>query len=481
MEFFFAVFFLLFYYLRPQDWVPGLVGANLIKPIIAAWLVVLVTNRSKASPMPGLLRTPHDWIILIYWGYVVYTAPDASAALTGFLPLVAFYALTVQSVNSWDRLLRYLSWWNIALVIVAALALLSLIGIDLTGAKDVTARFADRLSLGTWLHNNPNSLGHSIVVVIPVSYFLFFWRKGAASRLFLFPLLAGVAYYCVYKTESKGAFLVGGILVALIFVVGRPKFVQSLAIITAVTLGVSALSFLPRMAQMSNLRADEGVQGRLMAWEIARGVTRKSATGEGWMQFQAFINWKEGNRMIYDIPKATHASYVQVGADLGKYGLLIYLAGLWTAIHTLMRFRPASEIEDRCRRILIVLIAANLISGWMINRQYHTEYFLLIAATASLHRLRKGTELSLAAESRESKSAEQEAETSETDEITPPESERGHAPPASQAAPAFSTKVVSSFKNLKPLWNRLGVVDVAVCAALTWLTFWTWDYILQNL
>ncbi|MDF1852680.1 MAG: O-antigen ligase family protein [Verrucomicrobiales bacterium] len=471
MEFFLSVFFLLFYYLRPQDWVPGLTGANLIKPIIAIWLLTLLVNRSRPAALNGLLRTPHDWAMLAYFAYIVITAPDFMAAFTGFLPFVAFYALTVQSVNTWPRLLSYLKWWNMALVFVALLAVMSLFGLDLTGAKEPTARFADRLSLGTWLHDNPNALGHSVITVIPLAYFLFFWKGSAAGRFVVFPLLAALAYYCVLRTESKGSFLVGGILVAAVFVVGRPRIVQILATVTALTLGIGALSFLPRMADMNNLRADEGVQGRLLAWEQARNVTRKTETGEGWQQFIALIDWKEGNRMIYDIPKSTHSSYVQVGADLGQYGLFLYLAALWCALHTLLVFKPTSEMEDRCRRVLLVLLIGNVISGWMINRQYHTEYFLIIAATASLHRLRKAAEIA----EEEAKSL-LEDESEEGDEVK----EQEEKPPSATAVPAFARET-SPLDTIKPLWNRFGMVDLVVSIGLTWLTFWTWDYILENI
>lgn len=474
MEFFFAVFFLLFYYIRPQDWMPGLAGANLVKPIIGIWVIVLIAARSRPAALPGAIKTPHDWIILAYLVYVAWTAPDFMSAFTGFLPLAVFYALTVQSVNSWDRLLSYLKWWNGALITIAVLALGILVGIDVTGGKEYTETYVDRLCLGTWLHSNPNSLGHSVVVALPLSYFLFFWRGSINGRMAIFPLFATIAYFCVYETESKGAFLVGGVLVALVFIVGRPKFVQAIAIVTAMTLGVGALNFLPRMSEMGNLRANEGVQGRLMAWEIARGVTKHNDTGEGWKQFMAFIDWKEGNHVIYDIPKSTHSSYVQVGADLGKYGLLIYLAGLWTAIHTIFSFRPKNETEDRCRRAIIVLLAANLMSGWMINIQYHTEYFLIIASAAALHRLRKRDEIAakrdeIATTKVDSPEAAPDREAPSTGSVLNPD-----------PAPAFTLQGPSTLYP-KPLWNRLGIFDLAVCIGLTYATFWTWDYILENI
>lgn len=476
MEFFIAVFFLLFYYVRPQDWVPGLIGVNIIKPIIAVWIAGLLVNRSRESPLPGLLRTPHDWIMLSYMMYIVWNAQDSMDTFKAFLPLVAFYVLTVQSLNTWPRILDYLKWWCVVLTVLAILGVLIPFGIDPTAGKDYYDQ-TGRLRLGTWMHENPNALGHSVVVAIPMAYFLFFWRGTAIRRLLVFPLIAGLAYWCVFLTASKGAFLVGGILVASVFVVGRPRIIQICAIIAVLTLGVGALSYLPRMSQMNDLSSDEGVQGRLMAWEMARGVTLTNPTGVGWKQFIALIDWQEGDRIIRDMPISTHSSYVQIGADLGKYGLFLYLAGFWCVLHTLLKFRPANEMEDRCSRIIWVLLLASLVSGWMINRQYHTENFLLVAAAAALHRLAKSREQGLLGAG-----APEPAETGTSDSLTATEPPGSLPLPGDPGVvPVFSTRTDADAKPVKPLWNRFGLVDLAVCIGLTWLTFWFWDYILRNL
>ena len=477
MEFFFAVFFLLFYYLRPQDWVPGFIGLNIVKPIIAIWLGALFAGRSLPSPLPGVLRTPHDWLILSYFVYVVWNAPDSTETFKGFLPLVAFFALTVQSLNSWTRLQTYLKWWTIALAVLALLGVLIPLGIDPTGGKDYTMQFG-RLALGTWLHDNPNALGHSVIVAVPASYFVFFWRGNAFGRWVVFPIITAIACWCVYLTESKGSFLVGGALVASIFIVGRPRIVQIAALATAMVLGVGALSFLPRMSQMSDLSAEQGVQGRLMTWEVARTESKLHATGAGWKQFVALIDVKGWDgEMIYDMPKATHSSYVQIAADLGRYGLFFYLAGFWCVFRTLLKFRPADETEDRCRRVLWVLLISTLISGWMINREYHTEYFLLVAAAGALHRLAKGRELELlnAASSEVPKSESPETQSPELIPSSEPVREIG------SSALSISDSTVKEGLPAKPLWNRFGLLDFGACIGLTWLTFWVWDYILENI
>ena len=472
MEFRVALFFLFLYYIRPQDWVQGLIGFNIIKPVIAIWVISLFASRNR-SPLPGILRTPHDWVMIFYFSYILWSSPDPAGTFNGMLPLLVFYVLTVQSLTDWQRLLSYLKAWNLMLLGVAFMAVASLYGLDLTGAVDMTAKNADRLAIGTWLHDNPNSLAHSVVVCIALSYIIYFWRRPATSRLLVFPICAILAMVCAYHTQSKGAYLVGAGLLCLVFVVGRPWPVKILVLAMAATMGISALTFLPRMSQMGNLRADEGVMGRLMAWEMAKNVAEKTTTGQGWRQFEAWITW-EGE----SIPKATHSSYVQISADLGVYGLFLYLAGLWCAAHTLLsvhRVTQFSEDHERVRRALWVLLAGYAASGWMINREYHTEYFLLIAVAAACHRL-------CLADSGKSPDDSHEFETTAPNVVSNltlglrKSGNESVLPQLPQVDTPRETPEASV-----TIWARLGVIDLAATTGLTWIIFWIWDYILKNL
>ncbi|MEN3940353.1 O-antigen ligase family protein [Prosthecobacter sp. SYSU 5D2] len=463
MEYRAALIFLFLYYIRPQDWVPAISGANVIRPMMLIWLVSILSARSRPV-VTGILRTPHDWAILAYYAYIVWHAPDFSGTLKGFLPFVVFYVFTVKSLISWERLQGYLKFWNFMLMGVAAMAVASLHGVDMTGAKDATEKMFGRLCIGTWLHDNPNALAHSVIVVLPLSYIFYFWKRGVIGRMIIFPACVTLACYCVYATESKGSFLVGGVLLVMIFVVGRPKPVQILALTMAATMGVSALSFLPRMQQMGNLRGDAGVQGRLMVWEMAKRTAEEKSTGVGWKQFQGFIIW-DGQMEN----KATHSSYVQIGGDLGPYGMFFYLLPLWLALRSLLMSAKLTREDprmERCRRAIMILIIAYMVSGWMINREYHTEYFLLIAAAAALHRLTLAQELETAALLNETQTKAVE----------------GQMVLANEAPP---TGVLPVFEALhqkgKRLWNRITVVDVGIGVTMTWAVMSAWDYILKNL
>ncbi|MBE7497037.1 MAG: O-antigen ligase family protein [Verrucomicrobiaceae bacterium] len=504
MEFRLAVFFLFLYYIRPQDWIGGMAGFNIIRPLIVIWAWALFSSRSR-SPVPGILRTPHDWCMLLYFGWVLWMGAGAQSAFSGFLPLVIFYAFTLHSLGTWERIKGFLKAWNFMLLGVAVIALASLMKVDLTGAVDLTMKAEGRLCIGTWMHNNPNALGHSMAVVMPLSYMLHFWRGNVLGRFVIFPAQSTLALWCIYETQSKGAFLVTGLLMVLLFVVGRPLLVKAFALTVALSLGVSALSFLPRMSQVGNLRADEGVQGRLMAWELAK--TAMEQRPAGWKQFIAYINW----RGITEA-KATHSSYVQVGADLGIQGMALYLLALWAAYRTTVHAARTCRDEDdreRSRRALMVLIIAYATSGWMINREYHTEYFLLIAAAAAMHRLCLSEQQSLAfepggdpIEGEDTVRSWSAAGNSQTAmawpalvPVAPGFSEvpfrAASAPLQSPVTAVMATAGAPVLESLAGLaegesarrfrWNRLNWPDLGAAVILTWAVIYVWEYILKNL
>lgn len=467
-----AILFLGFYYIRPQDWLPGLAGFNIVRPLMVAWVMVLMTEGSR-SPVRGWFRTPHDWVMLALYAYIVWNAPKEAGATMGMFSLVVFYYLTTQALSSWDRILGYLKAWNIMLITLATFGVLQKMGFDITQAKENTEKlFFGRLTLGTWMANNPNALGHTVVAAIPLSYILYFWRGSAMGRMVIFPTCTILASWCAWYTASKGSFLVGALGLVLCFVIGRPKWIQILVISAALTAGVGALSFMPRMDRMGDLRSDDGVAGRLLAWDRARLSMDRNTYGVGWRQFMAFIDWKEGNYMM-TVAKSTHSSYVQVGADLGVYGLFLWLLGIWTAIRSLVFFKSANQTRERCRRAILLLVVSYAASSWMINREYHTEYYLLIAVAAALHRLRLAQEI---------EDAETASETQSSQSIFKDSSPPHQSSSRSEEEDEVSEEEESlDSENKRAIWKQLGLIDLAAGIAFVYIVVQIWDYVLGHL
>ena len=149
-----------------------------------------------------------------------------------------------------------------------------------------------------------------------------------------------------------------------------------------------------------------------------------------------------------------------MGADLGINGLFCYLFPLWLASRSLLaatqRTRDQTD-RERCRRAALLLVIAYVMSGWMINREYHTEYFLILAVAAAIHRLNVAEELEVRRTLRA-------------------------ATPAMEAGAGFlETATARAVLAGKGLWNRVTALDFGVAAALTWSVLAIWDYVLKNL
>ena len=143
---------------------------------------------------------------------------------------------------------------------------------------------------------------------------------------------------------------------------------------------------------------------------------------------------------------------------------------LWVALRTLLSFKGRNDEEERCRRALFLLLLGFIASGWMINRQYHTEYFLLVAVAAALHRLRLASEAAGGAALLDEDLFDVGGDTSD------PMSAASVA-----ALPNEVTENVEPQTPVRPIWNRLGVLDLAAAGGMTWGVLWIWDYILKNL
>ena len=118
---------------------------------------------------------------------------------------------------------------------------------------------------------------------------------------------------------------------------------------------------------------------------------------------------------------------------------------------------------ESCRRSVLLILTAYMVSSWMINREYHTEYYLIAAMGAAFHRLATVAKRQAAAVA-----AAAEAAPRPELEWMPPQSAASWMPQEPAEAAARE-------------WLRLDWKDVAVAAAGTWAVLQIWDYVLHSL
>ena len=327
--------------------------------------------------------SPCDWLVGAYLLWIIWTTGDWITTAKALVPFAAFYVVTAAALDTTRRLSIFISCWVIGLATAMVFAISTPLGFEMApGSADLTESFAERLALNTWIYNNPNSLGHGIVALIPLAYLWLVWKRPAGMRAAGVAVIIG-AIYCVIETESKGAYLCGAAAIGAGFLFRKSRIVQIFSVVVMLTVGLGALKMLPRMDTLSNKEA--GIAGRLLIWQMAHNAMANTVTGEGWKKFEAWIDTEDYGL----IRKATHGSYVNVGADLGYLGLFLFVGIFYASSKTLLLARTEEDdLEaERCQRALLSLTVSFAASAWMIDRAYHTDFFILAGAVTAFHRL----------------------------------------------------------------------------------------------
>jgi hypothetical protein len=461
MDFFAIILLLLLYFVRVHDWVPMISGLNIVKPAMALALFGIYTRTRRAPPWKPM-RTPHEWVMAAFFLWCLHIDPDPyNTAFEYVLPFTGFYFLTFNALNSEERLDRFFGWWCFCIVFMCLVGVLTDFGIDITNARQMIVEQNGRLCLNTYLLDNPNSMGHTAVTALPLIYMMMVFGREGSLALLAVPLFIMVGV-CVIDTQSKGAYLCAAVVATVSVLIGRKIYMQIAAVATLAIVLPAAAAMLPRMMDRSDLRRDEGVMGRLIAFE--QGLTAYNTMPAGINKFFANFVWER-----QAVVKDAHSAYVRIGADLGPTGLFLYLSAMCVSFRSLLRYRTDSVRLERCRRVLITLLVAFVVSGWMINRAYHTEYFLLIAAATAYHRLAlerlRGVQVVVGEETAMDR--------------TPTSSEFGVHPEIEDTAVAIAKENESG--KIRRFWNRYGVTDFAIGYAALQVTVWFWGYIVDNL
>jgi hypothetical protein len=478
--------FLVLYHLRLQEWLS--VARSLRLVAFAMMFAIIATLfRERGFKWQDMFKTPHDWFILGLLVWTVVTGPPGTWEQV--YSLFLYYAMTVQALFRLNRLQSFLTLWAVMLIVVAGLAVVSEYGIDPMGSSDIThGAMKGRLILNLSIFNNPNALGHSIVPVVVMLFYLCFWKRPVAVKIFIVPLLV-MPVLCIYMTQSKGAYLAGFVAVVSCLILGRPKAVQIGVLVAACTLGTGALYALPRMNDLN--RNEGGIQGRLAAFNWGLHEMRAKTSGVG------FGNWDPVFIRDNHYQKSPHSSYVHIGGELGEPGLFLFLGIMYCCLRTVLAAKTTTVAEERVRRLLFVLLICYITSSWMVGQAWRATFFLMAAAIAAFHRHMLAQEAPETEEAKEvAVERKREARLAPALRLTPLQPAyltsamaMAMTPAAAIAGPgtltATGTRVTAirpeeEPEKPKPFWNKITWVDLLLVTLLTFATIRFWSYIITH-
>jgi putative inorganic carbon (HCO3(-)) transporter len=339
-----------------------------------AWFLAWSRGRQPIAtvglfwPVAGLAA----WILLS-----LAMAYDQSAAVLFASRYLMFFALVFLVVQTVDGQLSRAT--QLAAVAVASAAVAALIGLwnFFGGAERATGPLKD-----------PNDFGFLLAVTVPLAMHQFQMASRPARRcaavLALASILAGTL-----ATFSRGAIIGLAVAGAFSLLTRRLRTRWALLFLASALLIAGIANLLqPETIDSALTRkehvAQTNVNLRLIAWGIALdefGSSPLLGVGPGNYE-KRYIEF--GLPTDDDGPITTHNAYLNVLAELGLPGLLLflgYLAVSWGLLRRRIRGDPAA---DAFRSSLAAGFVIALVGSMFLTEQYYAPLWLLPALGATL-------------------------------------------------------------------------------------------------
>lgn len=404
--FFYLLAYIVVMFLRPQEYVPALMGSPLVPVLLlSACGFWLVAQRKRFDAPQHLLLVGLAGAIFVSV-LLADGLSSAVAALVDFVPTLMLFYLVSTSVDSLPRL-RHL-----VLVLSGLAAVMAVHGIKQfesenglgwTGAKLIEGRIT---YLGYF--NDPNDLSMAFLLILPLALSLA--RRSEPVVLRAVGLVCGgLIIYGTFLCNSRGSML--GILAMLaMFGIRRYGWARTL---TWLPLIVGPLLLLAP-SRVSEMAADEeSAAGRIDAWY------------EGFDMLRHHPLFGVGKGLFIDHNWLTaHNSFVLAIAELGIVGYFFWLSilvfsvmmlkqllgaapvepdddeavaaptslGLDAPIHTV----PSLEVEARpvdlnwrevqaTAAVLAYSLLGTVVTAFFLSRSYVSILYMLIAMIVALH------------------------------------------------------------------------------------------------
>ncbi|KZY61022.1 hypothetical protein A3742_02250 [Oleiphilus sp. HI0071] len=353
-------------YVRPQSiwpWLDFLPWAQLF--VIGALLGLL------ADPKKKWVKSPvNKWMVLFFisilWSTYHAHYPDWSYRnLANFYSWFVIYFLIINIVTTQQRLLCFLAIFCVASFKIS-------FSVTLIWAQRGFAFTSWGLKGPPGFFEDSGELAIQMAVFWPISLavalnlkpYLPIWKQRV---LILMPVTSGMV---ILGASSRG-----GQLAALAqFVMRFAKQVFNLKVLVSVLLvGLLAWSFLPseQKQRFDDAGSDTTSKIRLLYWEHGFEMLNDHPfTGVGYFNF---IPYYADNYLPY-VPfpnnELAHNIFVQVGADLGYTGLVIYIATIFSGLLLVRRIKMRSKGLSQYPIFKIVSVFNVSFVGFLIAGQF---------------------------------------------------------------------------------------------------------------
>jgi O-antigen ligase len=323
-DYLFMLAFTALLFFRPQDHIPGLAALHLAELTAIGGLAAMAVRRLSSGQT--IAHVNAEVVAVIALGAIlVITIPFSiwpGGSLTVFsdiyVKIILIFALMMSTITS-PRRVRQMTW----IMIVASGYIASRAVVDYVRGVNLVEGDRVRGAVGG-MFENPNDLALNLVTFLAPTLFIIFQEKKASRRLFACAIAAAMLA-AIVCTKSRSGFLglIGMTGVVLYYMAKvKPAIVGGVLLAGMMALPAMPSSFWDRMDSIVN--ADEDTSGsraaRLRLIDQGMEVFLENpVTGIGAGQFQ---NYNAPG--VVEKWRVTHNVWLQVAAELGMFGLMIF-------------------------------------------------------------------------------------------------------------------------------------------------------------
>jgi O-Antigen ligase len=369
--------YLLFLYLRPQDYVPGLVGAPIMLAIGGATVALFVLHMAVQKRQIRVAHAPQNWLMLWLYGAIVVSVlvrmvpADVIDAVTEFGTIMIMYFLISNLVDTPRRfgfIIKLLFGLTLALGIQGVVQYFT--GTGLGGQETYEGRIQ-----AVGIFSDPNDLGLALVMVMPYAFLKLFERTPLWERALTLATLALLSY-ALFLTQSRGGLMAFGALL-MILLSRRMGKVLGYGLGGVGMLAIFVLG--PRMSSIST--GEASAYGRIQAWGIGIDL------------FESYPLFGVGYRNFTEYHfRTAHNSFVLCAAELGAFGLYAWVMIIYLSIKNCgfianeLRVRGQRRFAVYVETIRFSLIAYCLGAYWL-SRTYNEMLFIMVGLSTAATQL----------------------------------------------------------------------------------------------
>lgn len=368
------VSYLLLVYVRPQDYVPALMGTPVMLILGAATCAIVLLRMAITQRRITLAHSPNNMLVLWFTGAIIVSQlatlvpAGVMNAITNFLPTVILYLLVANLATTMRRVKFTL---NLLVVLTLVLAVQGIVqsftGRGLGGQETYEGRIQ---AIG--IFSDPNDLAMALVMVQPLVLLKLIERARPGEKLGSLIAMA-VITYALFLTQSRGGLLSFGMLIMIML---QRRFGRAIGLGVG---GVIMLAIVVLSPRMSTISAEEGsTYGRIEAW----------TTGMDLFQSRPLFGVGFDNYTEYHF-RTAHNSLVLCAAELGVVGLFPWIMLLFLSIKNLnfigKGMRAAGRHEDA---VYVEAIRYSLFSyclaAYFLSRTYNELLFIVLGLTTAI-------------------------------------------------------------------------------------------------